>query len=231
MRPIYETQADLVRERDVVAAFAAHFKLRTIKLPSRYPLDFAVVRRSEDNVDSITAFGEVKVRTHSYGDYPTAIIAVGKWVECMALCERTNTRLLLLVGWDSGKDVRWVDLRALTGPPAIAPGGRRDRSDVDDEEPVVHIPIHVFRQIPAPPEPERKPEPETPPETPDQMLERAKRMAFNGEDVGKLVARLGPENAARLRVFVQGLPEETRNKTIYGRSNPPAASKTAQKRP
>ena len=55
-------------------------------------------------------------------------------------------------------------------------------------------------------------------------------MAMAGQDFGKLVARLDPGSGARLKAFVQSLPTEIRLKTIYGRSNPPAASKTPQKR-
>jgi len=230
MRPIYETPGDRAREAAVVAAFASHYSLQTIKLPARYPLDFAVVRPAsdEDGTEMVTAFGEVKVRTHAFGAYPTAMLSLSKWADGMALVERTGTRFILLIGWSLGEDVRWVDLTTLTGPPRIAPGGRQDRDDAQDQDAVVHIPLHVFRQIPG----TRKPEPDATPEPPDydKLLAEAKRMAFAGEDVGKLVGKLGPEHAARLKAFVQSLPTEIRLKTIYGRSNPPTASKTPQKR-
>jgi hypothetical protein len=232
MRPTYETPGDRAREAAVVDAFASHYSLETIKLPARYPLDFGVLRDSEDG-KVITAFGEVKVRTHSFGAFPTVILSVAKWAEGMALVERTGTRFLLVVGWDSGSDVRWVDLTTLTGPPRIAPGGRQDRGDSDDSEPVVHIPIHVFRRVCVIARTE--PAPEAAPEQPDdrtqeELLATAKRMAMAGKDFGKLVARLDPGSGARLKAFVQSLPTEIRIKTIYGRSNPPAASKTPQKR-
>ena len=234
MRPIYETPGDRAREAAVVDAFASHYSLETIKLPARYPLDFAVLRDSGDG-NVITAFGEVKIRTHSFGAFPTVILSVAKWSEGMALVERTGTRLLLLVGWDSGSDVRWVDLTTLTGPPRIAPGGRQDRGDSDDAEPVVHIPIHVFRSVcviaraEAPEAAPEQPEPQDN-RTQEELLASAKRMAMAGQDFGKLVARLDPGSGARLKAFVQSLPTEIRLKTIYGRSNPPAASKTPQKR-
>jgi hypothetical protein len=233
MRPIYETPGDRAREAAVVEAFASHYSLETIKLPPRYPLDFAVVRPAsdEDGTEMITAFGEVKVRTHAFGAYPTAMLSLSKWADGMALVERTGTRFILLIGWSLGEDVRWVDLTTLTGPPRIAPGGRQDRDDAQDQDAVVHIPLHVFRQIPG----TRKPEPEAAPEPPDnrtqeELLASAKRMAFAGQEFGKLVARLDPNSAARLKAFVQSLPTEVRLQTIYGRSNPPAASKTPQKR-
>lgn len=232
MRPAYETPVDRAREAAVVEAFASHYSLQTIKLPARYPLDFAVLRDSEDG-KAITAFGEVKVRTHACGAFPTVILSVAKWSEGMALVERTGTRFLLLVGWDSGSDIRWVDLTTLAGPPRIAPGGRQDREDSDDAEPVIHIPIHVFRQVcvimRTEPSQEASPEPQDD-RTQEELLASAKRMAFAGQDFGKLVARLDPNSSARLKAFVQSLPTEIRLKTIYGRSNPPAASKTSQKR-
>ena len=231
MRPIYETPGDRAREASVVDAFASHYSLETIKLPARYPFDFAVLRDSDDG-NVITAFGEVKVRTHACGAFPTVILSVAKWSEGMALVERTGTRFLLVVGWDSGSDVRWVDLTTLTGPPRIAPGGRQDRGDSDDAEPVVHIPIHVFRSVCVI---ARTEAPEATPEPPDdrtqeELLASAKRMAMAGQDFGKLVARLDPNSGARLKAFVQSLPTEIRTKTIYGRSNPPATPKKPQKR-
>lgn len=238
MRPVYETPGDRAREAAVVDAFAAHYSLDTIKLPARYPLDFAVLRDSEDG-KVITAFGEVKVRTHACGAFPTIILSVAKWAEGMALVERTGTRFLLLVGWDSGSDIRWVDLTTLlttlTGPPRIAPGGRQDRGDSDDTEPVIHVPIHVFRRVcviaraeATEASPEQPEQPDN--RTQEELLASAKRMAMAGQDFGKLVARLDPNSAARLKAFVQSLPTEIRLKTIYGKSNPPTASKTPQKR-
>lgn len=233
MRPTYETPGDRAREAAVVEAFARHYGIRTIKSPARYPVDFCVVRE-ESGTEVVTAFGEVKIRTNAIDTYPTFILSVGKWVEGMALAERTATRLLLVVGWDGGSDVRWVDLTALTGPPRIAPGGRRDRNDADDEEPVIHLPTHVFRQIPAPaPDPEPAPEqPETQDNrTQEELLASAKRLAFSGQDFGKLIPRLDPSSSARLKAFVQGLPTEIRVQTIYGRSNPPASASGAPRKP
>ena len=46
----------------------------------------------------------------------------------------------------------------------------------------------------------------------------ATKLAASGEEFSHLVTLLNPDRAIRLRVFVQQLPEEIRNKTIYGRA-------------
>jgi len=46
----------------------------------------------------------------------------------------------------------------------------------------------------------------------------ATKLAAIGEEFSHLVALLDPNNSLRLKIFVQGLPESIREKTIYGRS-------------
>jgi hypothetical protein len=257
MRAIYETPEDKERERAAVAAFAARYGLDTVELPPRYPVDFAVVREGDGGLDEVTAFGEVKIRSNPADRYPTAILGAAKWAEAITLAERTGCKLILLYGWDSGKDIRWVELTKLTNPPRIAPGGRTDRGDNQDEEPVVHIPVELFRHVsssaperyPAPASatasatatasaaahPSAKPAIYSPDrvsafpahlKTMEEKLQHAKDIASQGGDVGIMFGELGGDYSARLRIFVQGLPEDIRRKTIFGRSNPPTSKRS-----
>jgi hypothetical protein len=251
MRTLYETPQDKERERAAVAAFAARYGLDTVELPPRYPVDFAVVRGGDGGLDEVTAFGEVKIRSNPADRYPTAILGASKWAEAVTLAERTGCKLILLYGWDMGQDLRWVELTQLTNPPRIAPGGRTDRDDDQDEEPVVHIPVELFRHV-SESAPERYPAPASAPasatahpsakpaiyqadrisafpshlKTPEEKLQHAKDIAFQGGDVGIMFGELGGDYGSRLRIFVQGLPEHIRRKTIFGRSNPPTSKRS-----
>lgn len=64
----------------------------------------------------------------------------------------------------------------------------------------------------------------------------ATSLAARGEEFSHLVKLLDPNNALRLKIYVQGLPDYIREKTIYGKSvsknistnkkNAPKCSKT-----
>jgi len=45
----------------------------------------------------------------------------------------------------------------------------------------------------------------------------ATRLAVKGEEFSHLIKLLSPNNALRLKIFVQQLPPEITSKTIYGR--------------
>ena len=46
----------------------------------------------------------------------------------------------------------------------------------------------------------------------------ATKLAIYGEEFSHLIQLLNPEYSLRLKIFVQNLPTEVANKTIYGRS-------------
>lgn len=55
-------------------------------------------------------------------------------------------------------------------------------------------------------------------ETSRHAWQEACKLAAAGEEFSHLVGLMIPEYALRLRIYVQGLPEEIRVKTIYGRA-------------
>jgi hypothetical protein len=50
-------------------------------------------------------------------------------------------------------------------------------------------------------------------------FQQAMQLAANGEEYSHLISLMMPDQAMRLRVFVQDLPQEVAEKTIYGRAN------------
>ena len=50
-------------------------------------------------------------------------------------------------------------------------------------------------------------------------LSQAKQLASNGEEFAHLIKLLSPEYALHLKIYVQSLPQEVANMTIYGRAH------------
>jgi hypothetical protein len=138
MRPTYENAASLNNEREVVEYICSRFGLTSDKLPVSYRADYALSKMGK-----IHAFAEVKCRTNPKDRYPTYMLALGKY---MALCEMAKYAQIT-----SRLIVRWADCIGYVDLPCeiddVVIGGRTDRNDSADVEPVVHIPISAFTII------------------------------------------------------------------------------------
>lgn len=136
MRPRYERPRDLTNEQRV----AARMKERGIelrKMPISYRLDFAMFRDGK-----LRGFAEVKTRNNRHDTYPTLMISLGKVMAARQLAEVSETRSVLLVQYLDG--IYWCNFAS---PFEVAMGGRWDRADDDDVEPVAHFPIEAFKMV------------------------------------------------------------------------------------
>lgn len=140
MRPTYETDADRGREADFSNILCQVFRCTLYKLPIRYGLDFSVVKDGRT-----IGFLETKIRTNPSGQYPTYMISAGKFMSADALTRSTGLPCRLAVMWTDNWG--YTDL-ALTPEIVVSMGGRRDRGDEQDIEPVHLIPISSFQIIP-----------------------------------------------------------------------------------
>ena len=57
----------------------------------------------------------------------------------------------------------------------------------------------------------------------------ATKLAAAGEEFSHLIKLMSPENALRLKIFVQQLPESIQVKTIYGRAHAKVQAKPTKK--
>lgn len=57
----------------------------------------------------------------------------------------------------------------------------------------------------------------------------ATKLAAAGEEFSHMVKIMSPENALRLKIFVQQLPESVQEKTIYGRAHAKVQTKPTKK--
>lgn len=139
MRPIYETRQTLEVEANTMRQVCEVWGAKEKKLASRYQIDWAVM----DHSGAMKAWAECKRRYHAFGHYDTLMLSLGKFREGRQLSLDTNMPFLLIVEWDDG--IRWA--RASADMPAIGLGGREDRSDPDDIEPCVFIPVEMFKPL------------------------------------------------------------------------------------
>lgn len=138
-RPVYETAHDRARETGVSEALALAWRCEVHKLPRLYACDFAVMR---DNV--VQAWLEIKVRNASYSTY---LLSLHKWIKGVELSEATGKPFLLVVSWPVDGE-RVICYRPLVREPVhVVLGGRKDRGDPNDVEPMVEIPMSGFRTI------------------------------------------------------------------------------------
>jgi hypothetical protein len=139
MRPKYETSTDLKKEKMAVQTFVDSFgeDVQIAKLPLQYRMDFCLVK---DGV--VLNFVEVKCRSNKMSAYSTYIISTSKIVAARSYYD-INISCILLVDWSD--KMGWVELSKNDWPSKI--GGRKDRGDWQDIEPVTHIPLSEFKVV------------------------------------------------------------------------------------
>jgi hypothetical protein len=135
MRPLYETNETLAAERKVVEFFCAKWKTEAAKLPIAYNVDYVLTRENQ-----VKLWLEVKCRHCKSTEYETYFISAKKIVNGLALAESTNVPFYLAIQWQD----RVGYLRVLKGAFDVRIGGRKDRDDWQDVEPMAHFKINDF---------------------------------------------------------------------------------------
>jgi len=140
MRPIYETDGDLRNERAVVEILNKLWGTQAHKMPRAYSLDYMLTRGSE-----AMAFVEIKCRQVPSGKYDTLMISMAKILKGRAITRETGVPSILVVRWNDKTGYVYMSEIDMD----IQVGGRRDRGDAQDIEPVCMIPIKNFRGVEA----------------------------------------------------------------------------------
>lgn len=122
-----------------MARLAGSLGCKARKLPIRYALDYGLFQ------DKLIGFAEVKCRTvgfeaiHRMGGY---MLSLGKWMSARTLYEMTGAPFFLAVSTPDGTfAARFDEFPVFT----VSLGGRTDRRDWQDMEPVVMIPVWHFK--------------------------------------------------------------------------------------
>jgi hypothetical protein len=136
-RPMYENAQSLGVEEATMAAACMAWGAGKRKLPIAYRVDWAVTMNN-----AIVAWAECKRRYNPSTRYPTLILSLAKYMHGVELSERTGLPFMVVVEFDDGI---WY-YEHETMPPLVW-GGRRDRNDSQDQEPLVDIPIAKFSRL------------------------------------------------------------------------------------
>ena len=146
MRPIYENANDLRSEKNLISHVSDCWNVVSYKLPMSYKIDYAMYRidtgTSNSSSENLVGFAEVKCRTHKFGTFPTYIISLAKVMEARRLARETDTRSILIVSWTD--KIGFLDFFSHH---QIRHGGRADRNDWQDQEPVCHFDLKHFKGI------------------------------------------------------------------------------------
>jgi hypothetical protein len=137
MRPLYETKINLNSEIKVMDYVSQCWNVVYFKLPMSYKIDYAIYRDT-----NLVGFAEVKCRTHTFGAFPTYIISLAKVLEARRLGRETNTTSILIVSWLGA--LAYLDFFS---PFTTKQGGRSDRGDWQDQEPMAHFELKYFKRV------------------------------------------------------------------------------------
>ena len=139
MRPTYETDADLANEVEIKEILSDQWKVAFHKMPRSYNIDWLLV----DADGMAKAFVELKCRSNPSTQYPTLMLSLHKWMHGKELAREINGVFLVVVRWTDGLFYCIPQECEVT----FGVGGRTDRGDDQDVEPVVHIPVSCFKQV------------------------------------------------------------------------------------
>ena len=137
MRTMYENDLNLTSEKKVISYISESWGVASFKLPLSYKLDYSMYRNGK-----LVGFAEVKCRTHNFGTFPTYIISLSKVMKARSLGKFTNTTPILLVSWLD--KIAYLDFFSTF---TIKQGGRSDRKDWQDQEPMCHYDLKEFKGI------------------------------------------------------------------------------------
>jgi len=141
-RPVYETPEDIIREASIQeefieAVYGDNELVKAIKLPKFYAIDYALTKYN----GQIVGWLEIKSRTIPSNKYSSYILSYRKWREGISISQESGLPYYLAVKWT---DKLGVITFPNSIPTSLVIGGRLDRSDPDDIEPMVEIPISTL---------------------------------------------------------------------------------------
>ena len=96
-REIYESAEDRAAEAEIADALGNRWGCSMVKLPPRYPVDFAAVKDGR-----IRGWIEIKKRNISMGQYTSIILSLKKLIEAQGLAHCTRIPAIFCVGTDDG---------------------------------------------------------------------------------------------------------------------------------
>lgn len=129
----FETDADLINERDVVDTLSHHWGFQFLKLDRRYQADFMAV-----GGDQLKLWVEIKCRRIPHDQYPTIILELDKCLAMSNLSQTTGVPALFVARWTDR--LGWIKI----APPfKVSYTGKNDRYGLGGS-PCVLLPVKHF---------------------------------------------------------------------------------------
>jgi len=137
----YENGQDRKNEEAVIREIARRYGCEYHKLPVRYIVDYGLFRGRD-----LAYFAEVKCRKIPRSTFPELILSLHKVGALLDLQSTHGVPSLLVACWTDSMGVTRVPFSGMR----IGWGGRTDRADDQDTEPVVYIPVDHFSKMQKP---------------------------------------------------------------------------------
>tara|TARA_R100000951_G_scaffold113097_1_gene114476 strand:- start:299 stop:718 length:420 start_codon:yes stop_codon:yes gene_type:complete len=137
-RPIYENESTLQAEKEFAQYAQQKLLCFLVKCPRSFKIDFAATRKNQ-----VVSFIEYRKRTNDFNEYPTFMIAASKKIAAQAINKASGLPVYLFVKW--ADHLGYTDLTNCKSSWNV--GGRTDRNDPADFEPVIHIDLSEFKTI------------------------------------------------------------------------------------
>lgn len=138
MRKRYESQADRDKEKQVSSVLETLWNCQLIKMPVSYNLDYLALRNGQP-----VAAVEMRHRSNKINKYPTFMFGLSKILNAVKFRVALNVPCFLVVVFTDA--TAYVDLSEK--PDSVKEGGRTDRNDGADIEPVAHYRINQLTLI------------------------------------------------------------------------------------
>lgn len=144
MRPQYENQSHLDREKQVIEVIERIHGVTFQKCPNYYHIDYFLV----DSSQKINAWVEVRGKEFPKAQYPTFYTSLEKYISVCRMAHLTGKPAIIVANWSDlanfykadHTDIKRFDIKL---------GGRttNSRGDWQDIEPVIHIPTNLFKPL------------------------------------------------------------------------------------
>lgn len=141
MRGVYETERDRQNEAVVMDLLCRKWRCQAVKAPRFYEVDWSLVSKARQ----VLAMVEVKFR---HASYPTYLLSLHKFTSMCLSSKTSGLPYLLVVCWPENGVRSVYFLKVTEGVHAsVVLGGRKDRGDPEDVEPMVEIPMSKFKKV------------------------------------------------------------------------------------
>lgn len=135
MRPMYETSETLAAERLVVESLQVAWECTLKKFPIAYQLDYMAFQDSDAK-----AVIEIKCRKAKYDEM---FLSLHKWLAGREMSIATGLPFVLVYAF--GQEIFWKPVQ--NEKIGIKWGGRTDRNDWQDSEPMATFKLSTFKKL------------------------------------------------------------------------------------